>query len=119
MQKEEKIVLVLLVMAVLSLIVGYFGFASQTAAYSADSKVGDKVYVEGTLLKKQMTGKSENLILTLSDLDIKVFIPKDKGAKDLDSTLKTGMKVRIKGKVSEFKQNKEIEVENAKDVVQI
>lgn len=119
MQKEEKIVMVLLIMAVLSLIVGYFGFSSQTAIYSADSKVGDHIFVEGTILNKQMTGKGDNLILTISDLDIKVFIPKDNGAKEVYSAMKTGTRVRINGKVSEFNQKKEILVENVKNIIQI
>jgi hypothetical protein len=34
-QKEEKIVAVLLVMAVLSVIIGYFGFVPQVAVYYA------------------------------------------------------------------------------------
>lgn len=52
MQKEEKIVSVLLVMAVLSLIIGYFGFVPELASYSQDSKIGEKVYVEGTILSR-------------------------------------------------------------------
>jgi len=52
-QKEEKIVMVLLAMAVLSLIIAYFGFIPQVAAYSEDSKIGDKVSLEGTILSKR------------------------------------------------------------------
>src|SRR5659263_216070 len=52
MQKEEKIVSVLLAMAVLSLIIGYFGFIPQVAAYSEDSKIGERIYLEGTIPSK-------------------------------------------------------------------
>lgn len=119
MQKEEKVVVVLLIMAVLSLIIGYFGFSSQTPAYSSDSKPGERVYAEGTLLSKQMTGKGDNLILTLSNLNIKVFIPKNSGAKEVYDTVKTGERVKINGKVSEYKNEREIVVDSAKDVVRL
>jgi len=116
MQKEEKIVVVLLVMAVLSLIIGYFGFAPVANAYSPESKVGDKIFVEGTILQKQMTAKGDNLILTLSNLNIKVFIAKNNGAQDVFNATKKDDKVRIEGKVAEYMNAREIVVESAKDV---
>ena len=116
MQKEEKIVVVLLVMAVLSLIIGYFGFAPVSIAYSPDSKIGEKIYVEGTILQKQMTAKGDNLILTISNLNIKVFISKGNGAKEVYDTLENGDKVRIDGKVAQYNNAMEIVVENASDV---
>ncbi len=120
MQKEEKIVLVLLVMAALSLIIGYWGFSSPAAAaYSTGSKLGESVYVEGTILEKQMTRTGDNLILTLSNLNIKVFVSKADGAKEVYDTVKTGDKVRITGKVQEYKNAREIVVKSAKDIGRI
>jgi len=116
MQKEEKIVVVLLVMAVLSLIIGYFGFAPVATAFSPDSKVGEKIYVEGTIVQKQMTAKGDNLILTISNVNVNIFISKDNGAKEVFDTFKNGDKVRIDGKVAEFRNALEIVVENSKDV---
>lgn len=119
MQKEEKIVVVLLVMAVLSLIIGYFGFSSQTPAYSSDSKIGERVYVEGTILSKQMTKTGDNLILKLSNPNINVFVRKNNGAVEVDNSVKTGNRVRITGKVDIFNDKKEIVVESAKDIVNL
>ncbi len=119
MQKEEKIVVVLLIMAVLSLIIGYFGFAAQQAAYSSDSKIGERVYVEGTVLSKQMTKTGDNLILKLSNLNINVFIRKDNGAREVYNSLKSGDSVRITGKVDVFNDKREIVVESVKDVVRL
>ena len=116
-QKEEKIVMVLLAMAVLSLIIAYFGFVPQVAAYSEDSKVGEKVSLEGIILSKQMTAKGDNLILSISNLNIKVFISKDNGAKEVYDNFKTGDKVRINGKVALYKNVREIVVEGASDVI--
>ena len=119
MQKEEKVVMVLLLMAELSLIIGYWGFSTETQAYSPDSKLDERIYVEGTILAKQMTAKGDNLILTLSNLNIKVFVPKDGGAKEVYETVKTGDRVRITGRVSEYKNAREIVVESAGDVVSV
>lgn len=116
MQKEEKIVAVLLVMAVLSLIIGYFGFVPQVTAYSAESNVGERVFVEGTVLSKQMTAKGDNLLLSLTNLNIKVFISKDNGAKEVYANLKTGDNVRIHGKVALYQNAREIAVESASDI---
>lgn len=116
MQKEEKVVVVLLVMATLTLIIAYFGFSFQPAAYSKDSKVGERVYVEGTLLSRQMTKTGDNLILTISNLDINVFVPKDNGAEELYDSLKAGDRLKIKGKVQEYKTVREIVVGSAVDV---
>jgi DNA/RNA endonuclease YhcR with UshA esterase domain len=119
MQKEEKVVVVLLVVAVLSLIIGYFGFATQTLAYSPDSKPGERVYVEGTILSKQMTKTGENLILKLSNLNVNVFVSKDNGATEVYNAVKTGDRVRITGKVSEYNNASEIVVESANSVVRL
>ncbi len=117
LQKEENIVVVLLVMAVLSLIIGYFGFSEETASYSPDSKLGERVYAEGAVLSKQMTKTGDNLILTVSNLDAKVFIQKNNGAKEVYDSVKVGARVRITGKVDEYKDSREIVVGNAKDVI--
>lgn len=124
MQKEEKIVVVLLVMAVLSLIIGYFGFAPVVSAYTPDSKVGDKIYAEGTILSKQMTAKGDNLILKIStpiknsneNININVFIAKNNGAKEVYDNVKKDDKVRVDGKVAQFNNAMEIVVESANDV---
>ncbi len=117
LQKEEKIVVVLLVMAALSLVIGYLGFSEETKTYSHDSKIGERVQVEGTVMSRQMTRTGDNLILTISNLEIKVFVPKDNGAKQIYGFLKNGDRVRITGKLSEYKNVREIMVESAGDVV--
>jgi len=119
LQKEEKIVIVLLIMAVLSLIIGYFGFSGEIASYSPDSKMGERVYAEGAVLSKQMTKTGDNLILTVSDLDAKVFIQKNNGALEVYDSVKVGEKVRITGKVEEYKDSREVVVGNAKDVIRL
>lgn len=117
MQKEEKIVVVLLLMAVLSLIIGYFGFVSEVPAYSESSKIDERVYVEGTILVKKMTGKGDHLILKMSNIGINIFVPNYNGANEVYDTVKIGEKLRINGKVSEYNNQKEIVVESAEDII--
>jgi len=119
MQKEEKVVIVLLIMAVLSLIIAFFGFSSQPGVYSKDSKLDELVYVEGTVLSKQMTRTGDNLLITLSNLDVKVFVAKDNGAKEVYESLRNGDKVRITGKVQEYKNVREIVVGSAGDAARV
>jgi DNA/RNA endonuclease YhcR with UshA esterase domain len=116
LQKEEKIVVVLLGMAVLSLIIGYFGFSEEMALYSPDSKLGERVYADGAVLSKQMTKTGDNLILKVSDIDAIVFIQKNNGAKELFDSVKVGERIRITGKVEEYKDSREIVVENANGI---
>ncbi|PWB51897.1 MAG: hypothetical protein C3F06_09550 [Candidatus Methanoperedenaceae archaeon] len=118
-QKEEKIVAVLLVMAVLSLIIGYFGFVPQVAAYSDDSKIGERIQADGTLLSKQMTARGDNLILSISNLNVKLFISRDNGAKEVYDILKIGDKVHITGKVAEYRNVREIVIESSTDINRI
>lgn len=87
--------------------------------YSKDSKLDERVYVEGTVLSKQMTKTGDNLIITLSNLDVKVFVTKDNGAKNVYDSLKNGDKVRITGKVQEYKNVREIVVGSEGDVVKV
>lgn len=119
MQKEEKVVVVLLIMAALSLIIAYFGFSSQPGLYSKDSKLDERVYVEGTVLSKQMTKTGDNLIISLSNLDIKVFVPEDNGAKEIYDSFEKGDKVKITGKVQEYRNVREIVVGSTGDVIKI
>ena len=119
MQKEEKIVIVLLVMAALSLIIAYFGFSSQPADYSSNSKIGERVQVEGTVLSRQMTKNGDNLILTISNLNIKVFVSRGNGAKEVYDSVKNGDRVRVTGKVQEYRNAREIVVESARDVIRL
>lgn len=119
LQKEEKIVAVLLVMAVLSLIIAYAGFFSQAAHYSENSKIGERVLIEGILIDKYMTSRGDNLIMSISDLDIKIFISKDNGAKDVYKDFYLGDKLLVSGRVALYRNAKEIVVESASDIKKI
>ncbi len=127
MEKEEKIVTVLLVMAILSLAVAYVTFyQGNGGSISGDalqlterSSVGDLVYLEGTILSKKFTFKGDHLLLSV-DHDqnvVKVFIPNNNGAVDVDNMVNENDYVRIQGIVDEYQSEREVVVQSKNDVI--
>ncbi|MDD2837193.1 MAG: hypothetical protein PHY05_13715, partial [Methanothrix sp.] len=106
MQKEEKIVLVLLLMALASLAVAFWAFSTEKSdrASSSDSlsQKDASLSVEGLILEIKPTKSGDNLILMLDATDIPIFIPASAGAKELQSRIRAGDRVTIRGTLSTF-----------------
>jgi len=126
MEKEEKIVAVLLAMAILSLGVAYVTFfqgngesiSNDALQLTERSSIGDFVYFEGTILSKRFTFKGDHLLFSV-DYDqnvVKVFIPNDKGAEYIDDMVNENDMVRIQGIVDEYQDEREVVVQNKNDV---
>ena len=126
MEKEEKIVAVLLTMAILSLGVAYVTFfqndsisiGSDALQLTDQSSVGDLVYFEGTILSKKYTFKGDHLLLSV-DYDqnvVKVFIPNNNGAVDIDNMVSENDHVRIQGTLDEYQDELEVVVQSTTDV---
>ena len=126
MEKEEKIVAVLLTMAILSLGVAYVTFfqndsisiGSDALQLTDQSSVGDLVYFEGTILSKKYTFKGDHLLLSV-DYDqnvVKVFIPNNNGAVDIDNMVSENDYVRIQGTLDEYQDELEVVVQSTTDV---
>ena len=126
MEKEEKIVAVLLAMAILSLAVAYATFfQSDNGSISNDalqlterSAIGDVVYFEGTILNKKFTFTGDHLLLSVDHDEnvVKVFIPNNKGAEYIDDMVNENDMVRIQGIVSEYQDEREVVVQSKNDV---
>ena len=126
MEKEEKIVAVLLAMAILSLAVAYATFfQSDNGSISNDalqlterSAIGDVVYFEGTILNKKFTFTGDHLLLSIDHDEnvVKVFIPNNKGAEYIDDMVNENDMVRIQGIVSEYQDEREVVVQSKNDV---
>lgn len=123
MEKEEKIVVVLLVMAILSLAVAYFTYlpgelTGDIRPLTDSSGLGEKVFVEGTVLSKRITYTGDHLILEVdqSTQPITVFIPNNRGAEEINERISTNDQVRITGILDEYEGELEIIVQKAKDV---
>ena len=132
MEKEEKVVVVLLFMTLSSLLTAYFCFGTQLAGagqasggkvsqYTEQSTSGEKVTIEAAVLSKSFTHKGEHLILQVdcnSEI-LSVFIPKTAGAETLNTTIQKGDIISITGTISEYKGKKEIGVQRKEDITVI
>ena len=122
MQKEEKVVVVLLVMILLSLCILYIvlprpeGIIDRAMLFSRESNVGEEVYVEGVVFEKQVT-EGDHLILWIGPQKTKVFISHDAGAAEVAKMIEMGDLVRIYGIVTEYKGEIEIDVKSEAHVI--
>lgn len=130
MEKEEKIVVVLLIMALSSLSTAYVFFGSELAGvgqksagkalqYTHESEVGEKVFLDAEVLSKRFTYTGDHLLLEV-DFDsevLSVFVPKTAGAEALDRLINEGDFISITGIISEYKGKKEIRVERKEDII--
>ncbi len=119
MQKEEKIVVVLLFMALGSLATAFWTFspdAGETDASSDSVAQNSGLSLEGLVLQIDPTKSGGNLILRLDSTPMPVFIPASAGAMDLQKQLHTGERIRIRGTVSDFQGQPELKISRASDV---
>ena len=123
MEKEEKIIAILLAMAILSLAVAYFIYipgelSGNIEPLSDSTTLGEKVFVEGPILNKRMTYSGDHLILEIDHEGemITVFVPNNKGAKEIDKELAVNDMVHITGILDEYEGELEIIVKDKKYV---
>ena len=117
MQKEEKIVVVLLFMALGSLAVAFWAFSlEEVASDSAAAKNDALLTLEGLVLEIKPTNTGGNLLLRLDSTPLSVSFPAGSGASEVQKKVRVGERVRIRGTISVFQGTEEIKVERANDV---
>ncbi len=120
MQKEEKIVVVLLFMALGSLAVAFWAFSLDVGEMGASSDSAAQkdsgLSLEGLILQIEPTKSGGNLLLKLDSTPMPVFIPASAGAMDLQKQLHAGERIRIRGTVSDFQGQEELTISRASDV---
>ena len=126
MKKDEKVIVVLLVMVVTSIAILYLMtgdaelIGSGYSDYSDLSNVGDTVMVYAKVLDMRTTFTGDHLILTVEPESIssplKVFIRSSAGADEISKEIIVGDMVVVKGKVDEYEGAREIIVENRRGV---
>jgi hypothetical protein len=120
MQKEEKIVVVLLLMALGSLALAFWAFSPEEGELdsSSDSVSQENagLSVEGLVLEKKPTKSGGNLLLKLDSTPLPIFIPARAGAKEIQARIKAGDRVKIRGTVSAFQGNEELVVSRQADI---
>jgi DNA/RNA endonuclease YhcR with UshA esterase domain len=130
MEKEEKVVVVLIIMALSSLSTAYVFFGSELAEagqnsgeaahqYTHESEVGEKVTLDAEVLSKRFTYTGGHLLLEV-DFDsevLSVFIQKTAGAEALNSSIEKGDFISVTGIISEYEGKKELKVEKKEDII--
>lgn len=116
MQKEEKIVIVLLLMAAGSLAVAFWAFASDDGIAGGAAGKDASLTLEGRVLEMKPTKSGGNLILSLEGSSLPVFVPASSGAGEVQKTVHPGDSVRVTGIVSSFQGKEELKVARAGDV---
>jgi len=123
MKKENKIVILLFIMAFSSVVLLYAiiaedsgaGFGSETPIIPTKTDIGKTVYVEGTVLNKRMTFTGENCIATIecsNQTVLMIFIPKSSGAASVYQAIEIGDYVGLKGNVEEYNGTLEVVLKN-------
>lgn len=125
MEKEERVVVALILMALISLSVAYFCFGSGPAGagqgaeeLTAGSALGDRVFLEAEVMSKRFTYKGGHLLLSVDHESeiFTVFIPEDAGVEAVDKAIAVGDFVAITGTLEEYEGSREIKVLNKEDI---
>lgn len=129
MEKEEKVMVLLLFMTLTSLMTAYLCFGPEITAsgqgtgeeatpYTRESNEGEKVFLEAQVLSKQLTYKGGHLLLQVdcNSEVLSVFIPKTAGAEALNNSIQNGNFISVTGIVSEYEGKREIKVERKEDI---
>jgi hypothetical protein len=114
MQKEEKIVAVLLFMVLGSLAVA--GWAFLPSDKSSPEAPKDELRAVGKVVEMNPTKTGGHLMIQLDSLDKPVFVPSDSGASEIQQQIRPGDRIAVRGKVSVFGGREEIKVSSPADI---
>jgi primosomal replication protein N len=121
MQKEEKIVAVLLLMALGSLAVAFWAFGSDEGEQESSSDLMSQkdagFSVEGLVLEVKPTKSGGNLLLKLDSTQMPIFVSAGAGAKELQKQVQPGDRVRIRGTISQYQGKEELKVSRSAEVI--
>jgi len=129
MEKEEKVMVLLLFMTLTSLMTAFLCFGSEftisgqdtgeeARPYTKEAGEGEKVFLEAEVLSKRFTYTGEHLLLQVDSNSevLSVFIPKTAGAEALNMSIQEGDFISLTGTVSEYEGKREIKVERKEDI---
>ena len=114
MQKEEKVVVLLLLMALGSLFVASWALGDFDAATGPD-QVPISIVAEGEV-SSITTTDGGHLIIRLQYSAMPIFVKSDCGALDVAMRVAKGDQIRVRGEVSEYEGRRELSVQRAEDV---
>ncbi len=114
MQKEEKVVVVLLLMALGSLLVASWALEDFDAP-AEPGEVPISIVAEGQV-SSIATTTGGHLIIRLQSSAMPIFVKSESGAVDVAMRVSKGDRVRVRGEVSEYEGLRELVVRRAEDV---
>lgn len=112
MQKEEKVVIVLLFMALGSLAAASWALGDFDTEPTVDPIM---IVAEGTVSSVQPTDAG-HLILRLSSSSMPIFVSQECGAESVAERVAKGCRVRATGEIAEYQGRRELSVQRAEDV---
>lgn len=112
MQKEEKVVIVLLFMALGSLAAATWALGDFDAEPTTDLAT---IVAEGTVSSIQPTDAG-HLILWLQSSSMPIFVSQECGAEDVAERVAKGCLVRATGEIAEYQGRRELSIQGAEDV---
>jgi DNA/RNA endonuclease YhcR with UshA esterase domain len=121
MEKEVKIIVMLIAMALSSLSIAYITFFPANNGlqeYSNSSNIGEEVYLERTVLGKHVTYSGDHLILNIKQNTglVKIFVPNSNGAETLDEKINKGSNIHVEGTVDKYEGKREIVIQQKNDI---
>ena len=124
MQREEKMVFVLLLMALGSLAVAFWAFAPDDGRsndlYHSELQesydAGVSTLAEGLVRDIKPTKTGGHLLVTIDTTPVPIFISRQAGAEKLLGVLKRGDRLWAKGMQRDYQGREEIEVTRSSDI---
>src|SRR5512137_2009917 len=125
MQKEEKMVFVLLLMALGSLVVAFGAFSSDDGGngdyYGSETQersedIGSLTSVEGLIVEMKPTKSGGHLMIDIDSTSTPIFISRSAGAEKLSAIQEKGDRITAKGRQRNYQGQEEIEVSRLSDV---
>ena len=114
MQKEEKVVVVLLLMALGSLFAASWALGDFDPPAEPD-RVPTSIVAEGQV-SSIATTEGGHLIIRLQYSAMPIFVKSESGALDVATRVAKGDQIRVRGEVSEYQGRRELSVQRAEDV---
>ncbi len=114
MQKEEKVVVVLLFMALGSLFAASWALGDFDAP-AESGEVPISIVAEGTVSSIETTSGG-HLIIRLQSSSLPIFVSREGGAEDVSERVAKGDFIRARGEIAEYQGRRELSVSRAEDV---
>ncbi len=114
LQKEEKIAIVLLLMAMGSLAVASWMFEDKASALNQKQEA--YISVEGQISGVNPTKTGGNVLIRLDSTSLPIFVSSAAQSEELLHKVKIGDRIKVMGVKSKFNGLDEIKVERAADV---